>query len=261
MKHKLIFLALLLALGSCVPNRKYVLMQKNDVHQTDMKRDTTLRTYNIELYDMKIQPQDVLSIRFESLSPEEFDFLSAKAGQAALVNPQSAILFGELVSPDGEVNYPVIGKVKVAGLTVFEAQEKLQQLAGQFLESPKVIVRIVNFRVTILGEVKREGQVPLQNNRVSVIEALGLAGGLSDLADRSKVKIIRTDASGGVTVQYIDILQEDLVNSPFYYAHQNDIIIVPPLRQRAFRTYFGPNLALLVSTVSVLLLAFNLANN
>ena len=258
MKHKLLFLALLLALGSCVPNRKYVYMQKNDLKNADVPIDTTVRKYETSLHDIKIRPQDILSIRFESLSPEEFDFLSSQEAQQNALNPQSALLVGELVNPEGEINYPVIGKVKVAGLTVFEAQTKLIELAKVFLESPKVSVRIVNFRITVLGEVKREGQVTTVNNRVSIVEVIALAGGLGDLADRSKIKLIRESETGEVTVQYLNVLDEDLVKSPFYYAQQNDIIIVSPLKQRPFRNYFGPNLALAVSTVSVLLLAFNL---
>lgn len=258
MKHKLLFLALLLALGSCVPNRKYVYMQKDDVKKKDVKLDTTVRKYETSLNDIRIRPQDVLSVRFESLSSEEFDFLSKGGDQQNMLNPQSALLLGELVSPEGEINYPVIGKVKVSGLTVFEAQAKLAELAKQFLESPKVIVRIVNFRVTVLGEVKKEGQVTTVNNRVNIMEVIGLAGGLGDLADRSKIKLIRESEGGEVTVHYINVLDENLVTSPYYYAQQNDIIVVAPLKQRPFRTYFGPNLALAVSTVSVLLLAFNL---
>jgi polysaccharide export outer membrane protein len=247
--------------SSCVPNRKYVYMQKEDLTKKDVPLDTTVRQYNIQLRDIRVQPSDVLYIRFSSLSPEEFDFLSAPQGtQTNNVSPQSAMLIGELVSPAGEINYPVIGTVKVGGLTVFEIQQKLQALANQFLESPKVTVRIVNFRVTVLGEVKREGQVPLSNNRASIMEVIGLAGGVGDLADRARVKLIRQDENGVVTVQYINLLDENLVKSPYYFARQNDIIVVPPLKQRPFRTYFGPNLALVVSTVSVLLLAFNLIN-
>ena len=256
-------LLLLSILASCVPNRKYVYMQKNDLKKKDVPRDSTVRNYDISLKDIKVQTSDILYIRFQSLSPDEFDFLSTQvAGSAGggTVSSQSALLTGELVSASGEINYPVIGKVKVAGLTVFEVQEKLQTLADQFLESPKVIVRLVNFRVTILGEVKREGQVTLSNNRVSVVEVLGLAGGLGELADRSKIKLIRQGDDGAVTVQYLNVLDENLVNSPYYFARQNDIYIVSPLKQRAFRTYFGPNLGLALSTVSVLILTFTLIN-
>jgi polysaccharide export outer membrane protein len=262
MTHKLIFFGfLLLLLSSCVPNRKLVYMQKDDVKKDDVKLDSTVRTYNLSLYDIKVRPQDVLSIRFSSLSPEEFDFLASANTPPNMLNPATAALAGELVNPEGEVNYPVIGKVKVAGLTVFEIQNKLTELAKQFLESPKVTVRLVNFRVTVLGEVKAEGQVTTINNRVSIMEIIGMAGGLGELADRGKIKIIRQLDNGTMTVQYINVLDENIVTSPFYYAQQNDIIIVPPLKQRPFRTYFGPNLALIVSTVSVLLLTYNLINN
>ncbi len=258
---RLLVLSVLIGLvvSGCVPNRKYVYLQKSDLSKKDIPKDTTLRSYQIQLKDIKIQPQDVLSVRFESLSPSEFDFLKSQT-PATAVNPQTIALIGELVDPHGEINYPVIGKVKVSGLSVFEAQELLQGLAAQFIESPKVVVRVVNFRVTVLGEVRREGQVQLQNNRVSIMEVLGLAGGLGDLADRSSVKIIRQSPTGAVSVQYVDLLDESLVESPFYFVQQNDVIVVAPLKQRPFRTYVGPNLALFVSATSVILLALNLAN-
>lgn len=244
-------------LTGCVPNRKYVYLQKNDLAKKDIPKDTTLRTYDVKLRDIKIQPQDVLSVRFESLSPSEFDFLKSQT-QATTMNPQTIVLVGELVDPNGEINYPVIGKVKVSGLSVFEAQELLTKLASQFLEGPKVVVRVVNFRVTVLGEVRHEGSVPLQNNRASILEVIGLAGGFGDLADRSSVKVIRQSPTGVITVQYVDLLNESLVESPYYFVQQNDVIVVAPLKQRPFRTYVGPNVALFVSAASVVLLILNL---
>jgi polysaccharide export outer membrane protein len=234
-------------------------MQKDDVKKKSVPLDTTLRQYDIRLTDLKVQTNDILYIRFESLTPKEFDFLNGTQPSTS-VNLQTATLLGELVNPSGDINYPVIGKVHVAGLTVFEIQRKLQELADEFLESPKVNVRLVNFRVTVLGEVKQEGQVPISNNRASLIEVIGLAGGVGELADRAKVKLIRQDENGVISVQYLNLLDENFVKSPYYFARQNDIIVVPPLKQRPFRTYFGSNLALAVSTVSVLLLTFNLIN-
>jgi polysaccharide export outer membrane protein len=259
MRRYFLPLVLLSLLASCVPNRKYVYMQKDDVKKKSVPHDTTLRQYDIRLTDLKVQTNDILYIRFESLTPKEFDFLNGTQPSTS-VNVQTATLLGELVNPSGDINYPVIGKVHVAGLTVFEIQRKLQELADEFLESPKVSVRLVNFRVTVLGEVKQEGQVPISNNRASLIEVIGLAGGVGELADRAKVKLIRQDENGVISVQYLNLLDENFVKSPYYFARQNDIIVVPPLKQRPFRTYFGSNLALAVSTVSVLLLTFNLIN-
>jgi len=259
MKRILLFFGLLLVLGSCVQNRKYVYLQKNDLNNRDGKPadSVAVREYEIKPFDYKVQIQDNLSVRFESLSPEEFDFLSKNQPATIMGNPQTAFLYGELVDDKGYIDYPVIGKVHVEGMTIFEIEEKLQGLANEFLQSPKVHVRLFNFRATVLGEVFREGVVPMTNNRVSLIEAIGLAGGLGELADRANIKIIRTH-NGNAKVYYVNLLDENFLTSPLYYVHQNDIIVVPALKQRAFRRYFGPNLAIIVSSVTLLLLAVNL---
>jgi polysaccharide export outer membrane protein len=173
-------------LSSCVTNKKYTLLQKDDVNVKDLPKDTVVRSYDIQNYEYRIQPEDNISVRFESLTPEEYDIFNRNMQQQQNqnLNQSNAILIGELVDPQGEITYPVIGKVKVSGLTVYEVQDKLQQIADQYLESPVVKVRLINFRFTILGEAKREGTVVLSNNRVSYIEAIGLAGGLTDLADK-----------------------------------------------------------------------------
>jgi len=229
----------------------------------DVVLDSVIRQYNIRQYEYRIQAQDVLSVKVESLTKQEYDIFAYSSSQetntAAIANDAGA-LFGELVDEEGNINYPVIGKIHVEGLTVFEIQDKIQEIAKEYLEDPVVKVRMLNFRFTVLGEVNREGSITTYNNRVSIMEAIGLSGGLSDLADRSSVKLVR-QRGPDIEVQYINLLDENFINSPYYYIHQNDIIIVPPLKQRPFRKYFGENVSLFISSLSMLLLIVNLVNN
>jgi len=261
MRFSLFFLGGILLLSGCISNRKVTLLQKNDLHVKGLPKDSVVREYDIEGFDYKIQPNDIISVRFNSLTPKELDFFASYNGQQTsgvgnlgTVNVQ---LIGELVNEKGEIPVPVVGNVKVSGLTVFEIQDTLQRIANHYFESPVVKVRLLNYRITLLGEINKEGSITLGNNRVSILEAIGLAGGLNELADRENIKLIRQH--GNTTkVEYINLLDENFLKSPYYYVNQNDILIVPPLKQRPFRLYAGQNLAIFVSTVSIILLTLNL---
>jgi polysaccharide biosynthesis/export protein len=256
----LFFTISLLFLGACVPNRKIVYLQKDDLNRKDLRTDTIVRTHNLKIEEYKIQPLDLLYIRIESLTEDEYDFITKlysvnQTAGASSVNNQ--FISGFLVDNNGEIEFPVVGRINFQGLSVFAAQEKLQETFKPYLKNPVARVRLMNFRFTVLGEVNAENQVVSNNTRVTLMEAIGLAGGLSDLADRSNVKIIRQDG-GQAKVLYVNLLDENFLTSPHYYIHQNDIIVVPPLRQRPFRKYWGQNLALLVSTLSLALLVYNI---
>lgn len=259
--YQLLQTALALALlSSCVTNKKYVLLQKDDINVQDLPKDSVVREYKLPDYEYKIQPEDIISVQFESLTAAEYDIFNrgvALQQQNMNMAMGGPLLIGELVDPNGEVMFPVIGKVKVAGYTVFQLQDRLQEMADKYLESPVVSVRLLNFRFTIMGEANREGTVVLQNNRVNIIEAIGLAGGLKDLADKKNVKLIR-QINGKTEVRYLNLLDENLINKPEYFVHQSDILIVPALRQRPYRQYFGQNLSLILSSASLLLITLSL---
>ncbi len=258
MRTNCLLFVIVILFGACVTNKKFVLLQKNDVNKKDLVLDSAVRLYHIDQYEYKIQPEDIISVRFESLTTKDYDFL--KDGQANLnTNAQvtGALLIGELVDKNGEIPFPFIGKVKVGGFTVFEIQDNLQKVVQQYLESPVVKVRLLNFRFTILGEVNKEGTIVLNNNRVNLLEAVGWSGGMTDLADKANVKLIR-QMGGTTTVQYLNLLNEDFINSPYYYIHQNDVLIVPALKQRPYRKYFGQNIALVATSLSLLLLVISL---
>lgn len=242
-------------LSSCVANKKVVYLQKDDVNKQKLPKDSVVRTYNNQPFEYRIQPHDALYVRFETASDDNFNFLETDRSNNSN-NPNAAVLNSELVDEQGEISYPVVGKVKVAGLTIFEIQEKLQDLANQYLPNSTVKVRLVNFRFTLIGQLVREGQVTTMNNRVTITEAIGLAGGLGELADRANVKIIRMK-NGVSEVGYVNLLDENIMNSPYYYMYQNDVLIVPALRQRPYQMYFGKNIGLIISSLSLLLLVIN----
>lgn len=251
-------------MSSCVPNRKVQLLQKNDVNKENVPKDSVMRTYALDTFAYRLQPNDVIYIQIRAVTDKEgeaFNFLSNTGqGNVNAVNPGGAQLAGDLINESGEIILPVIGKVKVAGLTIFEAQEKLQKIIEQYIEFPMVKVRLVNFRFTMLGEVASEGTVVLTNNRVTMLEAVAQGGGFGDLADRANVKLIR-QRSGNTEVVYLNLLDEDFFYSPYYYVYQNDVLVVPPLKQRPFRKYFGQNLALVISSISLILLTVNIIQN
>ncbi len=249
-------------LGGCVPARKLVYYQHGDElkNQKEIPKDTVLRTHALDIREYTIQPLDMLSVQFETLSDENdlFDFLSKISPQSRVMGNQNAMaVMGVFVNKEGQIEYPVLGKIKVAGLTLFQAQDTIQRVASKYIADVVVRVRMLNFRFTVLGEVNNEQTVIAANPRLTMSEAIGLAGGFGELADRKNIKVIRQNENNA-EVYYVDLLQEDFLDSKYYYVQQNDVIVVPPLRQRTFRRYFVGNLGIITTTISFVLLVATL---
>ena len=259
---RILLILSIIIIAGCVPNKKVVYLQDGDeLKRKDIPKDTVLRDYDLKIKEYRIQPLDILSIRFESITDEDYDFFSKSEAQMQGGGGNNNMLMqGVMVDASGDVEYIVVGKINVAGLTVFEAQDKIQKIADNYLRDVVVRVRLLNFRFTMLGEVNGEGVVSSPNPRVTMMEAIGLSGGFTELADRSNVKVIR-QVGDKAEIFYINLLEEGYLASNHYYIQQNDVIIVPPLRQRPFRRYFIQNLGILTTTVSAALLIVTLIIN
>ncbi len=246
-------------------NKKVQYLQYDDVNikPDAVVKDSILRTYNLSDFEYKLQPEDIVSVKFYSLTPPEYNFFTLKEGNRnnfnQFQNGAAILVNGYLIDKDGKVEFPVVGKVRISGLSVYSAQNEILKIAKQYLENPVVEVRLLNFRFTLLGEVKKEGTIGSLNNRITMLEAIGLAGGFTDLADKSNIKVIR-QGEGKAEVYYLNLLEEEFIKSSFYYMNQGDVIIIPPLKQRPYQSYFSKNLALMISSVSLLILVLNLTN-
>ncbi len=260
----LIFGIAVIVLNACVPAKKLVYLQKEDElkNRKSIPTDSILRSHKLDIQEYRIQPQDILSISFETLSDENdaFDFLGKLAAQGRTAGnvATGAAASGIVVNLEGEIEFAVLGKIKVAGLTLFEAQDSIKAAASKFIPDVIVRVRMLNFRFTILGEVNGEKTVTSVTTRLTMMEAIGQAGGFAELADRSRVKVIRQN-NNNAEIFYVNLLNEDYLESPYYYVQQNDVLIVPPLKQRTFKRYFTSNLGIITTTLSFAFLIYSLS--
>lgn len=259
----LIFGMLLVIFGACVPAKKLTYLQHGDElkKRSSVPKDTILRSHQLSIQEYRIQPLDILSIHFETLSDENdaFDFLSKLATQGRMTGnaAMSAAATGIVVNTQGEIEFAVLGKIRVAGLTLFQAQDSIRAVASKYVPDVIVRVRMLNFRYTVLGEVNGEKTVVSNNTRLTMMEAIGQAGGFGELADRSHVKVIRQNGDKA-EIFYVNLLKETYLESPYFYVQQNDVLIVPPLKQRTFRRYFTNNLGIITSAISFTVLIITL---
>jgi polysaccharide export outer membrane protein len=186
-----------------------------------------------------IQSDDILSISVFTLDPitnmivnqVSSQALSSASGSSVSLNatPPSS---GFLVDKNGEIDLSLVGKVRVLGLTTFEARDLIKSKASQVYNNPNVQVRFANFKVTVLGEVSRPASYVLPNEKVSVLDALGLAGDLTIYGRRENVILIR-DKEGRKEFARLNLNTKEIFNSPYFYLKQNDVIYVEPNKGKA----------------------------
>jgi polysaccharide export outer membrane protein len=211
-------------------------------------------------FEAIIQPNDILAIYVSSLSPEASSFFNeTNTPDQSTSTFQTRTSIGYLVDASGNIEMPLIGEVKMGGLTTQVARDTLTKRLEQFLLSPTVRIYFENFRVTILGEVSRPGVFTVTNEKLSLTEAIGMAGDLTIYGDRKNIMVIREEG-GEKKFNSVDLTSRNLFQSPYYYLHSNDVLYVQPVKARVAQSdNFYRVAPLVMSTITlatVILLRF-----
>lgn len=203
------------------------------------------------LYDAKIMPKDELTILVQTTDPltsEPFNLRST--GQTSNKDQ----ITGYLVDNDGMINFPIVGKIHVAGLTKTECEDLIKSKIQPYLartENPLVSVRTSSYRITVIGEVNRPGVIPVSTEKISLIEALAEAGDMTIYGKRDNVLLVREDKSGEKHKVRLNMNDANIINSPYYYLQQNDIVYVEPHKVKARNTFFGSNTSIFYSVIGI----------
>ena len=156
------------------------------------------------------------------------------------------------VDPNGNVNFPVLGELKMAGLNRQQATNMLQEKLADYIKNPIVDIETVNYRITVLGEVQRPGTYTAVNERITLVEAISLAGDLTIYGERENVLVIQ-DYDGKKTYTRVNLKSNDLFNSPVYYLSQNDVVYVEPNKTRAKNSAIGAQTGVILSSLGLLI--------
>ncbi|WP_370895413.1 polysaccharide biosynthesis/export family protein [Chryseobacterium gossypii] len=198
---------------------------------------------------LHIQEGDVLLILVSALDEaavKPFNLNTAnKVGSETTTGVNQYVQPSEyLVNEEGYINFPVLGNVYCKDMTQVQLKQELESRLKKYLTDPLVTINLKNFNVSILGEVKAPGQKESATQKLNIFQALSLAGDMTDYGDRKNVKLIRTGDDGAEQVINLDISRADIVNSPYYYMKQNDVLYVQPDKNKQIQANTNPNRAL-----------------
>lgn len=232
-------ICMILLFASCASRKNVVYLQNASLQEKERIKQS---------YEMKIQPDDLLGITVNSRNPElAIPFMLPMISYSSLKNdPASATanqqLQGVLVDANGNINYPVLGSIPVVGLTRMELVSLLQRklIDGGYISDPVVTVKFLNFKISVLGEVNRSGTFNVVSDRVSLFDALSMAGDLTIYGKRENVKVIRENNQER-EIYSLDLRSSDIFDSPAYYLRQNDIVYIEPNRIKAGQSGINQN--------------------
>ena len=246
------FLTVAALFASCQSYKKVPYLQDAEVINQAQQQE--------KLYDATIMPKDLLTIVVSCTNPElavPFNLVAATPTTAGISQMQltttQPTLQQYLVDNEGRINFPVLGTLKVGGLTKSQAEELIiKNLKPYIKETPIVTVRMSNYKISVLGEVTRPGTFTITNEKVNLLEALAMAGDMTVWGLRDNVKLIREDANGKQEIHTLDLNKSETILSPYYWLQQNDVIYVTPNKAKARNSDIGNSTSLWFSATSIL---------
>ena len=239
-------------LASCGSPKNVAYIQNSDY--IDFSRSEVL-------YDARIMPKDILTITVNTVNPEASEPFNLFVSTSLSTNNKGGTIGSQralqtyLVDNKGCIDFPVVGRLEVGGLTKSECEKLIHDKIQRFMnaeENPIVTVRMSNFKISVLGEVSRPGMFTVGNEKINIFEALAQAGDLTIYGVRDRVKLIRENEQGRKDVYTLNLNNADIINSPYYYLQQNDVVYVEPNKVKARNSSIGQSTTIWISVTGAL---------
>jgi polysaccharide export outer membrane protein len=244
---------LTLFFNSCVSKSKIVYFQSNTNDSISVKGN--YEPHNLVFKYDDFLAIDVTAIDEESIKPFQLN-TTTNSNQVPSYQNGIAAKSGYLIDQNGEIELPLVGKIKIVNLNRIEATELLKQKLSEFISNPVVNIRIQNFKVTVLGDVRNPGTFNIPNERITLPEIIGVAGDLNISGLRKNILLIREE--NGKKIEYrIDLTSKSIYNSPAYYLSQNDVIYVEPNRAKRNSSMISSTSGVVISVASLIITTIN----
>lgn len=228
-------LMLIISMSGCYSKKELVYLQNDEFNK---EYPTALNNRRPEY---RIQVNDVLQIDVRNPDPTTTALFSKNNGNIVNgnVNPAFLYLAGYSIDDQGNINIPIVGTVKVDGLTVNEAETLIQSEIDKYLNNASVEVKLVSFKISVLGEVNNPGYYLIYNGQSNILEALAMAGDITQFGSRDDIKLIRQTNSGSEVI-LLDMSDAELMNSKYYFLLPNDVLYVEPNNEQIKRANLEP---------------------
>lgn len=242
-----ILLFVISCFSSCIP-------KKNLKYFSNLGDSQIIQLPQLTKPQTVIMPDDMLEIKIAGANEATAALLNTYSATATVA---STVPIGYLVDMNGEIEFPILGKIKAAGLTKDQFKESLKEKVSKYLVDPLVSVRYLNFRFTVIGEVKSPGSFVVQNERVTILDALGLSGDMTGYSNRTNVRIIR-DSSGVREVGTLDFNDKNIFTSKYYYLQRNDVIYIEAQKSKSQYEEWSRMASILATLTSLLALTITI---